>query len=226
MGSKRASELANLRRATQGARRTLRQFERAAAQVQKKAIAAAQVEGKRAHLAMARRYLQEQYANAAGAEVRIKNYGAAWRARKARLGLRMERGQARRGVYKQVRSPLGFVKIERGFTIDLERPGLTVTGRATLSSATRTINTTRNNRLGVLGFVIKKTNRRSFYVNDYLAFFSAAKAPGLGSITQNERRAINDAARQAVTRHIQGITNAATLQLSKDAAARIVVRLA
>lgn len=222
-------ELANIRKAMTGAARTLAQLERTIPTLKARAIRAVQIEGKRAHLRMYERYAKEHYANDAGMVVRISPFGEKWARRKKRLRLDPRRGVARKGILKQIKSPLGFVKQPTGFTIDLLRPALTITGRATVGKSLRALHTAKRAKafaaLGAMGVVFQETNRRSFAVNDYMPHFVAAKAPGLGALARADVALIQRAMRDSVRERIEKVKGTARKALTAEAASKLVLRL-
>jgi hypothetical protein len=192
-------------------------------------IRAAQLEGREVHKRNARRYARGQYANRRGGLAMIAPYGLRHGVRKAALNLDMRRGVMRKGILKTMRSPLAFVKTPTGFVIDLSLPNITVTGRASIKKVLRTIagkriiaGTGRNRRVVGTGVKRVRTNRRSFRVNTYIGHFADQKAPGLGSITKADERAINRAMKRAVDAHLATVRGA-TKGLTRDAAALVRV---
>lgn len=226
-----AQTLGNIRKVESGSTKSLREFEKAVRSVKRVMVKASQVEGRKVFKRNARRYARGQYANRRGALVRIKDHGPKWKRRKQQLKLDKRRGVARKGVLKTVQSPKAFIKNKDGFTIDYERPNITVTGRATLGKSQRNLAGKRilgevDGRRQVVGTAIKSlvTNRRSFRVNAYIGHFADQKAPGLGSITTADVKGINKASAQAVDKHVQSIRGASRV-LSKRAAAKIEIKL-
>lgn len=222
-----AENLGSIRRAESGATRSLREFEKAVRGINRVMVKASQVEGRKVFKRNARRYARSQYANRAGQLARIKGYGGKWKKRKEQLKLDLRRGVARKGVLKTVQSPKAFQKNKDGFTIDYERPDITITGRATLGKSKRNIAGKRIIEKGqAIGIAIKRqvTTRRSFRVNSYIAPFADAKAPGLGSITGKDEQAISKGVLKASEDHIRSVKGA-TRALTRKAAAKIKLRL-
>lgn len=222
-------ELANLRKAMTGAARSLAQLERTIPTLKRRLIRAVQIEGKRAHLRMYERYSKSRFADSDGMLQSISPFGAAWAKRKRRLRLDSRRGVARKGVLKQIRSPLGFVKHPQGFTIDLLRPALTITGRATVGKSLRALHSKKRAKelaaIGAMGVVFKTTSKRSFAVNDYMPHFADAKAPGLGTLARADVAALNKATRDAVRERIEKVKGTARKALTAEAASKLVLRL-
>lgn len=222
-------ELANLRKAMTGAARSLAQLERTIPTLKRRTIRAVQLEGKRAHLCMYQRYAQSRFANKEGVLQSIAPFGAAWGQRKRRLRLDPRRGVARKGILKQIRSPLGFIKHPSGFTIDLLRPALTITGRATVGKSLRALHTQKRAKalaaLGAMGVVFQQSAKRSFAVNDYMSHFADAKAPGLGTLARADVVAIRKAVRDAVRERIARVKGTARAALTAEAASKLVLRL-
>lgn len=226
-----AQSLGSIRRAESGATRSLREFEKAVRGIKRVMVRAVQVEGKRVHKRNARRYARSQYANRRGGLKRIKSYGVKWGKRKAQLGLDKRRGVARKGILKTVKSPKSFRKTDNGFVIDYERPDITVTGRATLGKSKRSIAGKRiiegkGAARQVIGIGVKfqNTNRRSFRVNNYIGHFADQKAPGLGSITRKDEKAIDKEAVEAVDKHVRSVKGASRA-LTKQARTKITLKL-
>lgn len=199
------ADIGDIRRAASGATRRLRDFKRAVAGIRQRVLREVQVSGRIVFKLMHTRYGIGVYANAAGAVVPIRPYGLVWGKRKAQLSLDLRPGVARKGILKTVRSPLAFVKRANGFDIDLTRPNLTVTGRATLGKAMRNIAGKR--RVvdgGVASIAIRrlKTDKRSFAVNNYIGPFADRKAPGLGNIAKTDTQLIRTRVGAAVADHI------------------------
>lgn len=211
-----------------GAARTAREFERAVTGLRQRIIRAVQVGGREVFKRMHTRFATGFYANKAGRIVPISPYGPAWGKRKLQLGLDLRPGIARKGILKTVRSPLAFVKQPRGFDIDLARPNLTITGRATLGKSARNIagkRITVGREVVGMAFARKVTNRRSFAVNRYIGHFADAKAPGLGNIATRDVVYLNGQARNAAAEHIARIRGASKRALAGKALARVTLRL-
>lgn len=234
------ADIGDIRHAVSGATRSLRAFQRALAAVKSRAVRAAQVAGREVFKRMYTRFAQGFYANKTGQIVPIGAYGPAWGKRKKDLKLDLRRGVARKGILKTVRSPLAFIKYPSGFSIDLTRPNITVTGRATLGKSLRNLagktlfrhgdgrllNVSGSGAQIVARLVDRKvTNRRSFAVNSYIGHFADAKAPGLGNIAIRDQVYINGAINQAVAQHIGNLKGAAKQQLAGKARALIRLRL-
>lgn len=224
--------IGDIRRASMAATRSVRAFDRAVTALQQRAVRAAQVAGREVFKRMYTRYGQGYYADKAGRIVPIRPFGSDWRKRKEKLGLDPRRGVARKGILKTIRSPLAFVRATKGFRIDLKRPNLTITGRATLRSALRNlagkaIVEGKGKDRKVVGLAVKrrKTNKRSFAVNSYIGHFADGKAPGLGNIATRDYVYINGAVNEAIVDHIARVKGAAKQVLSGKARARIVLRL-
>lgn len=221
--------MANLRRASAATKRDLERFKRAVSTVHDRALRALHIEGKRVHKLIATRFAVGNYANATGAVVPIKNHGAAWAKRKARLKLDPRRGIARKGVLKQLKSPFGFIPQPKGFTIDLKAPALTITGRATVGKSLRATAVARgtarafDGTLTSLGIKFSVTGNRSFAVNDYVDAFADAKAPGLGALADADREALRAAVNAALTKHLSQ-SKKEGLSIARRAAAQLNVR--
>lgn len=220
--------IGDIRRAAMGAARTQRQFQRAITGLRNRMVREAQVSGREVFKRMHTRYAQGFYADKAGRIVPIRPYGPKWAKRKAELGLDMRPGVARRGILKTVRSPLAFIKRPRGFDIDLTRPNLTVTGKATLGKSARNLAGKRiviGREVVGMAFTRKVTNRRSFRVNAYIGAFAGRKAPGLGNIARRDVAYIVGNVNKAAARHIAQVKGAAQQQLTGKALAKITLRL-
>lgn len=224
--------IGDIRRASMGATRSVRAFQRAVAALKQRAVRAAQVAGREVFKRMGTRFATGFYADKAGRIVPITPYGAAWGKRKAKLGLDPRPGVARKGILKTVRSPLAFVRQPSGFSIDLARPNLTITGKATLRSALRNlagkaIVEGKGKDRKVVGFAVnrRKTNKRSFAVNSYIGAFADSKAPGLGNIATRDHVYINGKVNDAIVDHIAKVKGAAKQVLHGKAKALIVLRL-
>jgi hypothetical protein len=222
------ADIGDIRRATSGATQSLRAFQRALAAVKQRAVRAAQIAGREVFKRMYTRFAQGFYANKAGQIVPIAPYGDAWGKRKEQLGLDKRRGVARKGILKTIRSPLAFIKYPSGFSIDLTRPNLTITGRATLGKAMRNLagkRVIKDKSVVAVGVTRLLTNRRSFAVNSYIGHFADQKAPGLGNIARRDSVYINGQINEAVAQHIGNLKGASKRQLSGKAAALITLRL-
>lgn len=224
--------IGDIRRASMGATRSVRGFQRAIAGVKQRAVQAAQLAGREVFKRMGTRYAMGFFADKAGRIVAIRPFGTAWGKRKEQLGLDPRRGVARKGILKTVRSPLAFVRQPSGFTINLGRPNLTITGKATLSSALRNlagkaIIEGKGANRKVVGLAVKrrKTNKRSFAVNSYIGAFADEKAPGLGNIANRDRVYVEGAVNDAVVAHIARLKGAAKQVLTGKARALITLRL-
>ena len=223
--------LASIRTVESGATRSLRDFERALKTIKRVMVKAAQVEGRKAFKRMGARYATSAYANRRGVLGRIKPYSARHGKRKRALKLDMRPGVMRKGILKTIQSPKAFIKTDGGFIIDLEKPDITITGRATLGKSQRNLAGKRligklDGKRQVIGISIKAqvTNRRSFRVNNYIGHFADRKAPGLGSITTGDERKLIDAVTEASREHLRSIKGASRY-LSRNAAAKLELKI-
>lgn len=223
--------LAAIRTVESGSTRSLRAFERALATIRRQMVKAAQGQGRLVFRNMHANFARGIYANRAGQLVPIRPFGPKWKRRKQKLKLDPRRGIARKGILKQIRSPKAFIKNANGFVIDLEKPDLTITGRATVGKSRRNVAGKRiiGNLDGVrqvIGIAVKKqvTNRRSFRVSNYLGAFADKKAPGLGSISTADERSIQDAVTEAAREHLRSVRGASRV-LSRQAAAKLELKI-
>lgn len=234
------ADIGDIRHATSGATRQLRVFQRAVSAVKQRAVRAAQIAGRTVFKRMYTRFATGFYANKTGQIVPIAPYSDAHGQRKRQLGLDSRRGVMRKGVLKTVRSPLAFVNIPSGFSIDLLRPNITVTGRATLGKGMRnlagkTLFRHSDGRLlnvsgkgaQIVARLVNRTltNKRSFAVNSYIGHFADDKAPGLGNIATRDRVYINGQINESVAQHLGNLKGATKRQLAGKAAALITLRL-
>jgi hypothetical protein len=180
------------------------------------------VHGRTAHKEMAAWFGIGKYAGADGNLHRIKPYGDKWGKRKKRLGLDSRRGVARKGVLKTMNAPAGFVRNPNGFEIDLHKPDITVTGRATLGKSKRALAGKRiiagkgKNRAVVgIGVKLLNTNRRSFRVNSYLDHFVNAKAPGLKALSKAQIEHIQRKVAEAIKQEIERVMATGSRVLSR-----------
>ncbi len=221
-------DIGDIRRAASGAARNLRQFTRAISGIRARLIRAVHSGGREVFKLMYVRHSIGVYANAAGVVVPITPYGTPWGKRKAQLGLDLRPGIARKGVLKTIRSPLAFVKRSNGFDIDLTRPNLTITGKATLGKSKRNLagkRVVRDGGIVAIGVIRKLTNRRSFAVNSYLGHFADSKAPGLGNIANTDVELIRLRVGQAIAEHLASVKGMARRVLSGKAQSIFKLRL-
>lgn len=223
--------IADIRKIEAGATRSVRDFERALKTVQKRMVRAAQIEGRKVFKKISRRFEKLAYANAAGRVKKLKKFGEAHKARKKQLRLDPRRGHMRKGIAKQIKSPKAFIKRRDGFIIDLEKPALTITGRATLRMRGRNLAGRRvlggsGKARGVVAINIinKLTDKRSFLVNRYIGHYADQKAPGLGSITKADVKRLERKILEAAEGHLVSIIGG-TRVLGGDAAARIELKI-
>lgn len=206
-----AHDLSSVRRAQSGATRELAAFQRALKNLQRIGVRAAQVHGRTAHKLMWAWFGVGKYAGKDGNLRDITPYGDKWGRRKKRLRLDMRPGVARKGILKTLRSPAGFVRIPKGFEIDLHKPDITVTGRATVGKSKRALAGKRiiegkgkNRRVVGIGVKYQISNRRSFRVNNYLDHFVDAKAPGLKALSKAQiehiQRKVSEAIKSDIMR--------------------------
>lgn len=200
-----AHNLSSVRTAQSGATRELAAFQRALKSLQRIGVRAAQVHGRTAHKLMWAWFGVGKYAGKDGNLRDIKPYGDKWGRRKKRLRLDMRPGVARKGILKTLRSPAGFVRIAKGFEIDLHKPDITVTGRATVGKSKRNLAGKRiigkiDGKRAVIGIGLRtlNTNRRSFRVNNYLDHFVDAKAPGLKALSKAQLEHIQREVSEAI----------------------------
>jgi hypothetical protein len=220
--SKAAQDLGDIRRAAMGAAREVREFDAALRALRRRLIRAMQIEGLRSAKEFAARFERlGLFANKNGALQRVKPYGDAWGKRKKRLGLDSRRGVARKGVLKTMRAPAGFARTTTGFEIDLKKPDITVTGRATVGKSRRNLAGKRiiagkGKSRAVIGIGLRtlNTNRRSFRVNNYLDHFVNAKAPGLKALSKGQLLRIQREVKAAIEEDIQRTLTTASRKLS------------
>lgn len=228
----RKDELGDIRKAASGATRDVKKFERALAQLKRRGVRAIQQEAQTMRKTMANRYQRlGLYADKRGVLRRIRKPGKKWQDRKKALKLDPRPGIARKGVLKTLQSPRIIVKTTRGFIYDLKQPDITVTGRATLGKSKR--NVAGKRLLGgkgkdrkVIGTAVKRmvTNRRSFRVNNYIDHFADISAPGLGSLSGEDKKELDRAALAAVNKHLADLGEAGRRRLGDTSMLRFTVR--
>lgn len=225
-----AHDLSSVRTAQSGAARDLAAFRRALKGLQRIGVRAAQVHGRTAHKLMWAWFGVGKYAGKDGNLRDIKPYGDKWGRRKKRLGLDMRPGVARKGILKTLRSPAGFVRIPKGFEIDLHKPDITVTGRATVGKSKRNLAGKRiigkiDGKRAVIGIGLRtlNTNRRSFRVNNYLDHFVDAKAPGLKALSKAQLEHIRRKVAEAVDAEIERVIATGSRVLNRRDATRLRV---
>lgn len=223
---------ANIRAVVSGAKRRVSDFQRALKEIKRIKIRETQKAGKDAARNIATRYKFERYADDTGQVRQIRPYGAAWGKRKAQLKLDDRRGVARGGILKQVQSPLIYSALQDGFDIDIKRPNLTITGRATLGRSLRTLagkavvsGKGRQRAIVALTFKRVKTSKRSFLVNAYIDHFADQKAPGLGNLSNDDLTMIETRANDAIAQHLEAVGSAGSRFLRRGAAAKLRIDL-
>lgn len=223
---------ANIRAVTAGAKRRLRDFQRALAEIKRIKVRETQKAARIVHKQMAARYAQGQYANEQGNVRNIRPYGAKWAKRKERLKLDMRNGVARKGILKQIGSPLCVVDHADGVEIDIKRPNLTVTGNATVGRSQRNIAgkaivAGKGRGKHIVGYAVKRKNtkKRSFAVNRYIDPFADAKAPGLGSISRADEEFLEERASAKIGAHLASIEGARKRVLRGNAAVEVKLEL-
>ena len=217
--------IASIRRAQSGATKKLKDFKKAFKAIKKKMVQAVQKTGRRRFKMMHKRYEKALYANRQGKLSRVRKASKAHNLVKQELGLDPRPGHMRKGVSKHMRSPKSFKKNQTGFIINIKAPNLTVTGKTTGAAKLRAIaGKAIITDKEVVGHQVKfqKTTRKSFRVNAYIDAFSDQKAPGLGSITDADGRAIDKAAKTAAEKHLANVTKQAA-SLSRQAVNKLVI---
>lgn len=228
----RRQELSDIRRAAAGATRDLKRFERALAQLKRRGVRAIQQEAQTMRKTMANRYQRlGLYADRRGVLRKIRKPGAKHQRRKKQLGLDPRPGIMRKGVLKTLQSPRVIEKTRTGFVYDLKAPDITVTGRATVGKSLRNLAGKRlidgkGKDRKVTGTGVKRqvTNRRSFRVNNYIDGFADGSAPGLGSLSGEDKKQLDRAALKAVNDHLAGIGKAAAARLGDASLLRFTVK--
>lgn len=223
--------IGDIRAIEAGAKRRLRDFEKAIKAIKKVMVKQSHIEGRKIHKLNARRYARGQYASEQGKLKRLGSYGVKWGKRKLDLRLDLRRGVAGKGILKQMQSPAAFKRLKDGFEIDPEGANITITRRATLGKSNRAIAGKRilsgkgANRQ-VIGIAVKFQNtfRRSFRVNNYLKHYAAKKAPGLGSATDKDYTTLERELAKAADHHIRSIKGASR-GVSKKAQSVITLKL-
>lgn len=207
--------VAALRGVAIGARRSLKDFERALREVKRIQIKAVQVQGRTEFKYMARLYERSIYADTHGRERMIAVYGAKWAKRKQRLRLDMRRGVARKGILKTVRSPAAFKHTAGGFVIDYRLPDITITGRATVGKRRRALAGRRilegkgkDRHVAAMQVRFQNTTSRSFRVRSYIGHFADQKAPGLGSLPDASFRRIQEHANKMTAKALAEVHGA------------------
>jgi hypothetical protein len=215
------SNLGDIRRATSGATRNIKDFERALVAIRNIKIRETQRVGRDLSRNIFARFAAQLFADEKGSVRPLGPFGKKWRERKKQLKLRPERGQARRGIYKQLRSPLIFAKLSDGFDIDIKRPALWVTGRARLGKIEASLIRNSRKSKNILGNVVKTlvTNRQSFYVNAYIDAYADAKAPGLGLMSTADLVSLETQVNAKIADHLRRVRGAARASLSSKAVA-------
>ena len=203
----------------------LASFERVLAKMRATIIRKLQAEGKRIHREMAGAFEGERYADEGGKVHQIKSYGGAWGKYKSAHGLDMRRGHARTGIAKAIKSSAGFIPSPVGFTIDYKAAaaGLTVRERAGERSKRR--------RAWVKGPMFGKGSRktkrgrlRTFIVSEYLRHFEQAKAPGLGSLTKEQRARLENIARVETEKSLGRLSQSVS-RLGRKTQAKVALKL-
>lgn len=215
------SDLARIRRAASGASRKLKDFTRALDAVRNIKIRETQKAGREVSRQLFTRFAAQLYANENGDVQRLGRFGKAWGERKKALGLRRERGQARRGIYKQIRSPMIYAKLADGFDIDIKRPALWVTGTARLTKRAALV--LRNKAGGKVSAHRYRTTQGSFYVNSYIDHYANQKARGLGLLANEDLEEIERRANEKISDHLHRIRGAARAALATRAHAKFML---
>jgi len=230
--STRKDELGDIRKAASGATRDIKKFERALAQLRRRGVRAIQQEAQVMRKTMANRYQRlGLYADKRGALRRIRKPGKKWNDRKKDLKLDPRPGIARKGVLKTLQSPRVISKRTHGFVYDLKIPAITVTGRATLGKSERNVAGKRimggtGKTRSVIGTAVKRmvTNRRSFAVNSYIDHFADMSAPGLGSLSGEDKKKLDRVALEAVNKHLADLGEAGRRRLGDTSMLKFTVR--
>lgn len=228
-----------------GARKTMKDFQRALKKIKKVQIRELQKSGRRQFKKYFKRFVLEIYVDETRRKKKIEPYGEAWGKRKKRLGLRLERGQANRGVYKTIRSPRAFQKLQDGFLISLFAPNLTILAKVRLSkSEVRKRNKARLGRAedrrlagtGVRGeeaalkqlfknqAKVRKPAKERRLVNDYIEDFASEKAPGLGTLAESDIRNMTRQIEREVRKVVAQVEGAAK-SLSKKFSAELSLEI-
>lgn len=215
--------IGDIRRATSGASTSIKDFQRALAAVKAIKVRETQKAGREASRQIFTRFAAQLFADDKGVVRNLGRYGKRWGARKRALKLRMERGQARRGIFKQIRSPLIYAKLADGFDIDIKRPALWVTGRARIGKR-KTVHI-RNAGKGGYRHRLAVSNSESFFVNAYIDHYADQKAKGLGLLANEDIAEIEQRANAAVAGHLAAIRGAAKQALSKRAQATLRINV-
>lgn len=211
--------LGDIRRATSGASKSLKDFQRALDAVKAIKVRETQRMGAIMSRRIGHRYKFERYADESGAIRKIKPYSRAWGRRKAKLKLDDRRGVARGGILKQVNSPLIYAKLSDGFDIDIKRPALWITGRTRLALRRKTVLTTKTAK----GYKhrLSRGLKESFFVNAYIDHFADEKAPGLGLMASADLAEMEQAVNAKTLDHLAAIRGAAKASLTNRAIARL-----
>ena len=211
--------LGDIRRATSGASKSLKDFQRALDAVKAIKIRETQRQGAIMSRRIGHRFKFERFGNVEGSIARIKPFSRAWARRKAKLRLDDRRGHARGGIQKQVSSPLIYAKLSDGFDIDIKRPALWITGRARLALKRKTVLISKTAK----GYRhrLSRGRNESFFVNAYIDHFADQKAPGLGLLPNVDLAEMEQAVNAKTLDHLAAIRGAAKANLTNRALARL-----
>jgi hypothetical protein len=186
--------------ATSKARIQLDQIDRAIATARKRAAREVRPVGRAIHARMSERFAAERYANSGGRVVNLGSNTVKWNRRKAILGLDPRRGHASRSLSRAIKSRSSFITLPTGFRIDIS-VGATVTNYKLRTSRARKG---------------KPATYRRGKVIEYLAHYVDRKAPGLGSISTEDREDINEAIGRAVAKALAPLRERAAVAGAAD----------
>jgi|GEM_PF-3077968 len=157
--------------------------------IQKRAVRAAQKWSKGVPKQMQALFDAETYADASGETRILGDYGMAWRARKARLGLDLRKGHASLGISRALGRPTLVANEAEGFSVDALRAARGVT-----TQYPRGVRTPGVRRVGVI---------------EYIILYAASKAPGLVGLTAKQRADLEKAVLEAIKPLVENLRRSA-----------------
>ena len=203
----------------------LASFERVLLRMKANIIRKLQAEGRRIHAEMASAFEGERYADEGGKVHQIKSYGGAWGDYKSEHGLDLRRGHARIGIAKAVKSKAGFIPTPSGFRVDYKIAAAGIVTREKASERSK------RRRAWAKGPMFGKGSRNTkrgrlhtFLVSAYIRHFEQAKAPGLGSLSREQRQRLETIARVESEKHLRNLSQSVS-RLGRRTQAKVALRL-
>ena len=182
----------------------LEAFDRALKIALSRAVKKVQKEGPMMVKEMRRFFDRQLYATVKGKISRLGRISAKWRKRKAALGLDLRRGHAGGGLSKAVGHRTNYKRTSNGFVINLKQGAYATRSRI----RTRKPGSKGRGRRR-LADLRSNPSVKSVRVIGYIGHYEEQKAPGLGSLTKDQRKKLEKVAKDELEKVLAKVRQSA-----------------